>query len=58
MVACMRKKKGVSYETRTGMSVGEIRARSFQASLATLRVPGALLKERKTTLWDLSMRAT
>lgn len=44
MGACMRKKKRVSYETRRGMSVGEIRAQVIPGFLSNTKSSGCFLK--------------
>lgn len=44
MGACMRKKKRVSYETRRGMSVGEIGAQVIPGFLSNTKSSGCSLK--------------
>lgn len=44
MGACMRKKKRASYETRSGMSVGEIRAQIIPGFLSNTKHSGCSLK--------------
>lgn len=47
MGACMRKKKGVSYETRTGMSVGGNQGQIIPGFLSNTKSSGCSLKGKE-----------
>lgn len=50
MGACMRKRKRVSYETRRGMSVGEIRTQVIPGFLSNTKSSGCSLKGNEVYL--------